>query len=55
VYVLRDDRVEWRPIRLGPASVTRASVLSGLARGDKIALRTDVPLRNGGAVREMQP
>ncbi|HVX66410.1 MAG TPA: efflux RND transporter periplasmic adaptor subunit [Bryobacteraceae bacterium] len=55
VYVLRDGRVEWRPVRLGAASVTRASVLSGVARGDKIALRTDTPLHPGDRVREMQP
>jgi HlyD family secretion protein len=55
VYVLSGDRVEWRPVHLGAASVTRAAVVSGVARGDRIALRTDVPLHAGDRVREVQP
>lgn len=51
VYVLKDDRVEWRPVGLGVASVTRAVVTSGVAAGDMVALRTEQPLRNGQAVR----
>jgi HlyD family secretion protein len=51
VFVLRDDHVEWRPIRLGASSITRAVATSGLARGDMVALRTEQPLKNGDAVR----
>ena len=51
VYVLRDSRVEWRPIRLGASSVTRAVIASGLAEGDLVALRTERPLHSGEEVR----
>jgi hypothetical protein len=51
VYVLRDSRVEWRPVRLGASSVTRAVVASGLAEGDLVALRTERPLHSGEEVR----
>jgi hypothetical protein len=51
VYVLRDDHVEWRPVRLGASSITRVVVNSGLTRDDMIALPTSQPLRNGQAVR----
>ncbi|MGE5645870.1 MAG: efflux RND transporter periplasmic adaptor subunit [Acidobacteriota bacterium] len=51
VYLLRGDRVEWRPITLGASSITRAVVTSGLAAGDRVALRTEQPLKNGQPVR----
>jgi HlyD family secretion protein len=51
VYVLRVGRVQWRPIQLGASSITRAVVVSGLAEGDMVALRTDRALRDGMAVR----
>jgi HlyD family secretion protein len=50
VFLLRDGHVEWRPIRLGASSATRAAVLEGLAENDKIALSTDPPLHNGDPV-----
>jgi HlyD family secretion protein len=51
VYALDGSRVVWRPVRLGASSVTRATVTSGLAAGDLIALRSDQPLRNGEEVK----
>ena len=51
VYVLRDDQVEWRAIRIGASSITRAAVESGLAEGDLVALATEKPLRNGERVQ----
>ena len=51
VYVLRDGRVEWRPIQLGASSITRAVVVSGLSEGDQVALRTDRTLKDGQPVR----
>jgi hypothetical protein len=51
VYLLTDGRLEWRLIRLGAASITRAVVTSGLADGDMVALRTERPLHSGEAVR----
>lgn len=50
VFVLRDDHVQWRPIKLGASSITRAVVLSGLAEGDMIALTSERPLRDGARV-----
>jgi HlyD family secretion protein len=55
VYVLRDGEVEWRPIRIGASSITRAVVVSGLAQGDMVALRTEAPLHNGEAVHPVAP
>ncbi len=51
VYVLRDGHVEWRPIRLGASSITRAVVLSGLEESDQVALRTERALTPGQSVR----
>ncbi len=51
VYLLRDGRVEWRPIQLGASSITRAVVVSGLSEGDRVALRTERALRNGQPVQ----
>jgi HlyD family secretion protein len=50
VYVLRGNRLEWRPVRLGASSVTRAAASSGLAAGDLVALRSEAPLHNGQTV-----
>jgi HlyD family secretion protein len=55
VYVLAGEHVEWRPVRLGVASVTRAIVTSGVSRGDKVALHTDEPLHPGDPVEEARP
>jgi HlyD family secretion protein len=54
VYVLRDSQVAWRPIQLGASSITRAVVVSGLAEGDQVALRTERALRDGQTVRPME-
>jgi len=51
VYVLREGRVEWRPIKLGASSITRAVVVYGLAEGDMVALRTERALHNAQPVR----
>jgi len=53
VYVLQGDHVEWRPIAVGASSITRAVVTSGLKDGDRVALRTEVPLHNGDRVRAL--
>ena len=54
VYVLRDGRVEWHPIQLGASSITRAVVLSGLAEGDMVALRSERALHTGQPVRQTE-
>lgn len=51
VYLLKDDRVEWRPVKVGSASVTRAQILAGLQDGDAVALPSDHSLKSGDAVR----
>lgn len=55
VFLLRGDRVEWRPVRLGASSITRVAVLEGLASGDLVALLTEQPLESGALVRPVLP
>jgi HlyD family secretion protein len=50
VYVLNGDHVEWRTITLGPSSITRAAVTSGLKQGEMVALTTEQPLKPGQLV-----
>jgi multidrug efflux pump subunit AcrA (membrane-fusion protein) len=50
VFVLRDGRVRWTPVRLGPSSLTRTAVLSGVSEGDMVALNTEAPLEDGERV-----
>ncbi|MEK7409100.1 MAG: efflux RND transporter periplasmic adaptor subunit [Acidobacteriota bacterium] len=48
VYVLdAGNRVRWRAVKLGVSSLTRAQVLEGLAEGDRVALASESPLRDG--------
>jgi HlyD family secretion protein len=54
VYLLRGERVEWRPIQLSASSVTRAAIRSGLAEGDEVALSTEATLRDGGRVQPVE-
>ncbi len=54
VYVLRGDRVEWQPIKLGASSITRTAVLSGLNEGDRVALSSETPLTSGERVEPAQ-
>ena len=51
VFVIQDDKVVWRPVKTGAASVTKAEVLSGVTEGDRVALPIDSPLKSGEAVR----
>jgi HlyD family secretion protein len=51
VYLLQDDHVKWRPIKVGAASVTRAQILSGLTDDDRVALPSDRALKDGDSVR----
>lgn len=56
VFVLSNgEHVAWRPLRLGAASLTRVQVLEGLREGEKVALTTDRPLRDGLRVRALLP
>lgn len=51
VLVIQGDRVAWRPVKVGAASVTRVQILGGVSEGDKIALPIDAPLKSGDEVR----
>lgn len=51
VLVLEGDRLAWRKVELGAASVTRAEVLAGLNEGDAVALAADRDLHPGDRVR----
>ena len=46
VFALRGDRLEWRAVETGVASVTRVQILAGLAEGGEVALPTELTLRN---------
>lgn len=51
VFRLENNKVIWRPVRLGASSITRVQVTTGLADGDQVALPIDAPLKSGDAVR----
>jgi HlyD family secretion protein len=51
VYLLQDDRVKWRPVKVGAASVTRAQIVDGLKDDDLVALPSDHALKDGDPVR----
>lgn len=56
VYLLGPgDRLAWRAVKLGASSLTRVQVLEGLAEGDRVALGSDRPLREGLRVRPRLP
>jgi len=56
VYVLGEgDKISWREVQLGTASVTRSEVTSGLKEGDRIALTSDRPLTRGMEVTPVYP
>lgn len=50
VFVLEGDRVAWRKVELGAASVTRTEVLGGLKEGEAVALASDRELHAGDRV-----
>jgi HlyD family secretion protein len=51
VFVLEQDKVVWRPVETGISNVTRIQVKRGLKPGDRVALATDQPLRDGSSVK----
>lgn len=51
VLVLDGDKVRWRALKLGEASVTDVAILEGITESDAIALATENPLRSGETVR----
>ena len=55
VFLLAQDRITWRPVKLGVSSYTRAQVLSGLSEGDAVALPADKPLKDDIKVKPVFP
>jgi HlyD family secretion protein len=51
VYLLKEGHIDWRPVKVGSASVTRAQILEGLQEGDAVALPSDRALKSGDPVR----
>lgn len=51
VFVLEGDRVRWRKVVLGAASVTRLEVKEGLRDGERLVLPTDLVLTDGMTVK----
>jgi RND family efflux transporter MFP subunit len=54
VFVLRDDIVERRAVRLGASSGDTATVLSGLSAGDRVAIGDFTKMKDGAKVRVEQ-
>ena len=50
VYVVRQDRVERRPVRLGAADGNRVDVLAGLAAGEQVVVEGPPTLADGDRV-----
>ncbi len=56
VFVLEaGDRVRWRAVKLGASTLTRTQVLEGLREGERVALTSQHPLRDGLRVRALLP
>ncbi len=51
VFVVRNEKAEARPIRLGESSGPRIEVRSGLKAGDLVIVRGNERLRPGAQVR----
>lgn len=51
VFVLEGDKVRWRKVVLGVASVTRLEVKDGLRDGERLVLPTDLVLTDGITVK----
>jgi multidrug efflux pump subunit AcrA (membrane-fusion protein) len=48
VFVLKgNDAIEWRPVKTGATDALRVEVTSGLNDGDRVALPTDIQLKDG--------
>jgi RND family efflux transporter MFP subunit len=52
VYVVRDQRVWWTPVRLGYASASQTEILDGLRQGDIVVVSGKENLGDGVRVRE---
>jgi membrane fusion protein (multidrug efflux system) len=55
VFVVKGDKAERRAVRVGSASGTSVEVLEGLAVGDTVVVAGTDQVRDGGAIRVVQP
>jgi HlyD family secretion protein len=55
VFVVEDDRLHRRDIKVGVANPTQIEVLSGLHQGDVVALPGEVSLKEGLRIRAVRP
>ncbi len=55
VFVVENDRVHRRDIKVGIANPTMIEVLSGLNQGDVVALPGDVSLKENLRIRAVRP
>ena len=55
VFVVKDDRLHRRDIKVGIANPTMIEVLSGLQQGDVVALPGDVSLKENLHIRPVRP
>jgi multidrug efflux pump subunit AcrA (membrane-fusion protein) len=52
VFVVRDDRVERRAVKVGSAESDQIEVLSGLTAGDRVVVEGHDSLVDGARVKE---
>jgi len=52
VYVVRDGRVELRPVRTGFVSLNEVEALDGLAEGERVVVESLDRMRAGDRVRQ---
>jgi HlyD family secretion protein len=55
VFTLDGEKLVWRPVRTGVASVTRVQVVEGLKEGDPVALPVERTLKVGEEVKAVFP
>jgi membrane fusion protein (multidrug efflux system) len=55
VFVVRGDKAERRPLRVGSASGDRLEVVEGVAIGDTVVVAGSDQVRDGGTIRVVQP
>ena len=51
VFVIHDNTVEARPVKLGPKTAQSVTILSGVAAGDRIATGDLAQLHDGAKVK----
>jgi len=52
VFVVRDDRVERRAVKVGATEGDRTEILSGLSVGDRVVVEGPDTLADGARVKE---